>query len=559
MEENKWEPEWQENEEENGFRTKRTSDTDLDENAPIADFGKFSDAALTALTTEIFGDMTLSDLRFCRDWYRQEQKTVTYGELGMLEALIAARRRSARNRAITRVCIRDRSLAQTYEDLLQKRRVLTSDLPPFLRLSEAADLAPRYMEMIGRGGERRHSAGSELPCLPSGTAFVLLTSCDGADRQIYEKRVGALLEDREISSWYRGWCRVDQYGILGTLAERCQGVFADTERLPQTGEKAFSLRDLVLSYQGCLIVYTTKDGAMWLNRYAERYSLQATYFAKATETGRWRTSRDHTPHTDIKISFLRALMHATDPSEAVLPTETMQYDASRIMQGENLPVPNVARYAVTRAAWAEENCFSHAVNSVLDAVIALVSQGVDRRAVGLSLSYELPEYAADAEEMGKDLALILGAYRVSMELAAPQYTSSLQFMGDERRIVCTAYSPAQPLPYAVRMVAEGNKIYWLSFAREANGMPNFESFRNMCDRFCALKEEGKVLLARPVAGDMTSVLQEMAVDRILLPGKDASLCTSDGCQGILFACRTGEDLPEIGVAGALLSSAEERS
>ena len=518
---------------------------------PVFEFLTMPEEGLAALCEEFLPAMRLADLRFCREQYRREGRVATYGELRMLEALIAERRRSADRYVMSRIRIGDGTVAATYEDMMAKCRALYPNRQTPFTVAETAQVSGAYMNMIGRGSDRFVKAEPASPTLLPGTAFLLLVPGSAEEEGAYEGNLAELLTNPEIAPLYTGRYRVSRYGILGTLASLGKGIFADFSLLPRAEGEPLRLRDLVVAHGGRLMLSATRENAAWLCRYAERYALKAIYFAKVTETGRWRTSREISPATDLSIPFLLALLNGMDMSEVSLPEENFRAVCPHTcLTGDGASAKT--GHAVTLLASPEENCFSAAVNLGLEAVIRLVCRGVDRRAIGFTMSYAFPRYGVSELEMGKNLSTILGAYRVMMELAAPECDSSVDYIGGSRRLACTAYTPHGGSAIPERAVETGTKIGYLSFCRNENGVPDFESFRQMCDHFHAWCAEGKIRSARGVSGDLLSAMADMASERVSITvSADAEAYRGCYCQGILFEFDGIDGISELGYGSAV--------
>ena len=514
---------------------------------PVPGFLTLPEEGLAALCREWFPAMRTADLRFCREYYRRESRVATYGELRMLEALVAERRAGADGYVMSRIRIADETVAATYEDMMTKCRALYPERKTPFTVAEMAQISGAYMHRIGRGDDRFARVETAPPTLLPGTAFLLLTPASEGESGAYEEHLADFLTSDEIAPLYAGTHRVMRYGILGTLASLGNGVFADVSLLPREEGASLCLCDLVRAHRGRMMLSATRANAAWLCRYAERYGLRATYFAKVTETGRWRTSREVSPSIDLSCSFLQALLRGMDLSEVALPGEELRAVCGHTPLAGSTHAPAQARYAVTLFATPEENCFSAAMNLALDAVLRLVSRGVDRRLIGLSLSYGFPRYETSEQEMGKNLSTILGAYRVTMELAAPEFESSVDYIRGGRRLLCTAYTSYRGNAIPGQVTGVGGRIGYLSFRRTEAGVPDFESFRQMCDLFGTWCAEGKVLSACGVTGDALSAMEDLQREGLRIErGADAGSYQGVFCQGILFEHTGIPGVPELG-------------
>ena len=513
------------------------------------DFGRFEDAAPFAefLTDSPNGDplwrthlipaMRDADVAVCRTQYRYERRIPTCGELRLLNTLVALRRRSPGCGFLSQVQLEQDALRQTYDDLLQKLRYREPNrtLPP--TLEEASRVCTSYLRMIGIGVA---DAGRQAPQLPIPTETALLLITDTQDARPSEDRLADFLTSEAVRPLYRERLTVGTFGLIGLLAQRCGGVFLDPDRLPHREEEPLSPSALAEAYHGCTVIGTNKQSVSFLEELAGVYGLRIRYFAKATQSGKFRVKQDTPLSMELTIPFLRRLLSAKEAMEATLPEQSLK----SVCPHRLLRSP-AGTY--TLRCEAERNCFSAALNTVLNSVITILPQGVDRRSLVLSLDYALPAEGTDRQELGQTFSLILGAYRATMELALPEENSRLRYTEDGNcALSCTVRSrqKATPLPDTAREA--GTSIGYLSFRREADGMPDFESVRQSCDLFSRLAREGRVLSARAVFGDPLVAMKKMGANRPIRPTPLAEEYRIGFCQGWLLELREPANLPVLG-------------
>ncbi len=580
-----------------------TSDTLTQENTRIHNFPLLSNSELLELARSTTPSMTRSDFYFCQQQYKKQKKSPSVAELRMINALLEERKRSTEHDVLSYVQSEDHVIAQTYQDMMAKLRVLSPEkkIPP--SLSEAAAVSARYMRRIGRTDTasalstncqdktdyqlRAKSSfpsvsttsglpllrlsnkdASPLELLPSGTAFVIVCpkaatgdGTSGYDYYDYEEKLKSFLADEEIPSLYMGSVRVNRFGILYTLARLCKGVFADLRQLPHM-EEPLALSCLVKNYRGCLLLSAERANTAQLVELAKKHDLSAAYFAKATESGWWRTSQEASVFLDMKLSFILSLANGKSQGNFVCPAENLRSachhlplsvtdDEGSIGKTEGADLLRADGHLLAPVfSEAKDACFSNALNTVLDAVLRLICRGINRRAITLAFTYLLPYYGKESQDSGKDLSLILGAYRAAIELACPQKAPTVKYTDQPRALCCTAYAPIPHRELSDTFQRSGSNFYYLSFRRDPNGLPDFESFRQMCDSFFGWLTQGKIFSACPILGSLPSAVYDMATGGEIQFSSLSEEYKNFFCQGILFEA---SDIPELRTLGTVLS------
>jgi hypothetical protein len=82
--------------------------------------------------------------------------------------------------------------------------------------------------------------------------------------------------------------------------------------------------------------------------------------------------------------------------------------------------------------------------------------------------------------------------------------------------------------------ANGSKLYLLSFNRLENGMPDFESFRNMCDLYHVLSSHGKIRSASAINGVLRDAISKMEGAFRFVPNEKSAKILDDSFCGILL-------------------------
>ena len=192
-----------------------------------------------------------------------------------------------------------------------------------------------------------------------------------------------------------------------------------------------------------------------------------------------------------------------------------------------------------------ENAFAEAVNGLTDALLTLVSHGIDRRTVCSAVAYEFPRHGVSEKELGENLALILGVYRVGVELVLREGMTDVNYT-DRRCLLATLYAEEPRRLIENKFTKEGSHITLLSLGSGSDGLVNFSDVRSLCDRFIELCKEGKVYSARAVTGDLSAALRDMSNELTAELADGGKPLIRVNCRGILFETDADTDLNLIG-------------
>ena len=556
------------------------NDSLYDEYTPDEPFGEgvlaielcdLSDTELKEFGARAMPHANLSDLRFCQAHYKNAKVTPTFGELALIDALIAERGASHSGYVLSHFATDDPTVAETYRDMREKLAYTYPDrkYPP--TLEDIARLSGDYMRMIGRdasemSGERDPLGRLENPMtlktedseelihlfgaqnfeklmFPTEAAFVLLTPAEGESGEIgYKENVERLLADERVSPLKPYTLRVGRFGIIETLTACTKGIFADLSKLPIGDGESFTLSRLATEHIGRSLLVSTRQKAMYICTFANELGLCATYFAKSTDTGRWRASGELTQSLDIPFSFINSMIYGRADGRFMCEAEDFRSAARRItlfVNGESRlsegSMIRTARRLVAPVCLSTEHSpFSAAACAVLESVMKLVSRGADRKNVGAYLAYSLSDRARTEIERGRALAAVLGAYRACIELALPLSAPEMRSTSLAPSVTCCAYTPlfSRELPDKFR--GGNTTLAYMTFGRSPEGIPDFASFRAMCDRFSELCGKGQVISARALTGSLASAISYMSQGKALTLSADADAYMNVYCQGILL-------------------------
>lgn len=520
-----------------------TQDTPIVQ-APLyaADFHTSDEAKMKEFAAEYTPALNRSEFLLCQTAYRKDRRAPSFEELALINEVVRERRSSADHRLISHIRIASPAIAETYRDLIDKLAVLEPKrkLPP--SLADLLSVSGRYMRRIGRDAvafskERiplmwkpadpsenrsfpKEGDAQAFP-LPLGAALILLSPAEN-ELEEYERNTERFLSELRAHSPRTHAITVSRFGLIGLFVSHCQGIIMNPLTLTADGEDDFSFSTLTRAYRGLTVLAAPKEQVEKLTEYASRFGLVGSYFAKNTATGRIRGPKEHCPVLDLSLPLLRALAKENDFAkisvEETVPLTVCSHlpITAKTATGEPIFTDEAGILSkdgyLFAPVWskAESDCFGVALGTAIDALLSLIARGADRRQLGLSLRYSFPRAQIDEEILGQDVALILGAYRLTMELALPEEGSTAVFSDGDRSLLCCAYAPVPNEEIPSRFVRIGSAVRYLPVRCAENGMPDFDDLRRICDDFHRLCEQGLVRSARAVSGDPLAVMEQMS-------------------------------------------------
>lgn len=522
---------------------------------------------------EISAVLTPKNTEFIEAEYKGLGKTPSYAELKIFGAILETRRRYADSYLISEIESDSIALRETYADLLQKARAVFEKKTERLSLDEAAYVCGEYMRYIGRRdrltslcadtdsisenslsiyeengkstvvfeGKAKKRKSEKVRKIGKGYAVLLL------DGENYDESAALFFADSKIDVSYNCRIKIGAYGIVGALCSLTDGVRVDTARLCSDIPAE---RLLTKEFFGKYLILCHRDNLKIITDKAIEMGLTATYFANTERDGLF-TTRD----MKMPIRLLRALLHSARET-AVCPDEpnfssvhklrvTAKAKDGACRISENEILRHSGRVISPLCICPESNSFAEAVNGLTDALLNLVARGIDRRAVCSAVAYEFPRHGVSEKELGENLALILGVYRVGVELVLREGMTDVNYT-DRRCLLATLYAEEPRRLIENKFTKEGSHITLLSLGSGSDGLVNFSDVRSLCDRFIELCKEGKVYSARAVTGDLSAALRDMSNELTAELADGGKPLIRVNCRGILFETDADTDLNLIG-------------
>jgi hypothetical protein len=529
----------------------------------------FTEEETTRVLTAEIPNLSRHNIEFIGKYYSKLKRCPTYGELRLYGAILDIQRKRARGALISRLGTDSIALMETYNDHKAKAVAMRGKKHASLTLDESAALIGEYMRMIGRYDSRsfakapqKHSAENDLTLISDGSAVMTLGAAKVKEKKKKKKRrkgarevyavlllnadtrnsgLRALFADKKVRARCKKAVRIGEFGLIGAISEICEGARADLSKLSEDAP-LYSVLTECFTYK--YLVLSTVKQAGTLIELAAGYGVEAVYFA-VTESG----DRLRAMYADIPLELVRILMDSRkaietcvsecDPSAAYTPKPLYAVKGEKKFEGfEDALLKSRERLVAAVSISPEKNAFGAAVNALVDNTLRLVAAGADRRAICSAAVYEFPCDGRDAESLGESLALILGAYRVGVELAFSEGMTETSY-NTERKLTSVLYASAPRNPVSAVFTAEGSYIGFLPIEKSGDGFIDFNSLRRVCDSFYELKLNGKILSARAVTDEPSVTVEKMKKCMTVTLTESGRLAANAPCKGILFETSDG--------------------
>ena len=449
--------------------------------ATVKGFSDYNDKTLSEMMADLDLFMSLSDLAFCRDHYAlRGRNDISLSEIYLLDELVKASRKMLRSASVTELLTDNSDIRETYSDLYEKHRYLRGDSPLPLSLETAANTCSEYLCKIGAYNrqERKNipSCAEEklslnMSSIAQNTAFVMLTPTE-ENEDYLPSALEFIAEAEDAIICAR---EIDSCGIASALADMADGVYTDLSAIPATS--VFELSHLVTECHGRIVIATKKELLPELIAIAEGFGLSLTYFAKAVSSDTLTARCTNGRMISVDTALIRALRSSLRAERFELCQDASEY-------------------------------FYRAVSTTVSAILSAVCLGSDRSQIRLNTRYLFPS-APSPSACSFALATVLGAYRVMCELCLPDIPKTKYRDDDGVYFDATAYISIGRSYIPREFSAERSYVYLLSFDRTESSLPDFSSFRSMCDFYRTCVITSRVISANAIEDTPRNTIAKM--------------------------------------------------
>ncbi|MBE6589946.1 MAG: hypothetical protein E7643_07185, partial [Ruminococcaceae bacterium] len=493
-------------------------------------------------------------LSFCMSYYKNAEKRDPYiDELQMLSALSSVLEKECTSLAVTELFTNDSFAADTYADLLQKRKSTHPQATSPCTLREIALVASRYLR---RGTEKRLTnqilAAPEyfrelptspsslcvapadspfrlrfLPCKPSASpsrdVLVLLTPAHGETVYRYARCCERFPEQASVAPVLRAVYTVQSGGLLRTLLEITDGLLIDL-RAFSPFDSAMPMTVVTDSFVGHRILRVSENDLSALLCEIKASGLNGFPFACFSGDGRFTFVRDRDKSVSLETRFLTALSDSREisvrlPDEGQLPAEKICHRTVKDTDSAYLSDLDAAHCVATSvggitcaasSASPEKAFFKTALYTTLAPALTLSLCGRDHTEQTFCIALEHPANPVDPYTGGECMAALLGIYRAQTELAIPSPNVILRPCPDAAHPSISVFSYAEAESAPSHLSLENGTVYCVSVPLDQNALPDFHALRTILREISAYRREGilggaRLLLGESVTGGLRSM------------------------------------------------------
>ncbi len=526
---------------------------DFDCENNIRRFGRYKEEQLMQLKERLALQMTPSVLSLCASYYQStEKRDPSVEELKTLDRL-SSLSLGVESTLLTELFTNDGFCAETYADMMRKRREMLTDTDTPISVGEAMNLATAYLKRIGKNStldDREISlnyscALTERAVGISGSPISLAVNATDDTSVIHEGDVFILMHRKNMPFWKydslldplfssREFCEsakavltVPREGLLPMLTRRFDGVCYHLRALAPSIHSE-TIEQLIGKFSGYRVLVTAREKAERVASVARRMGFQPILFAAATKEPRTSFLYSENKTISYETSFLRAIT-SKQQMTAKLPTETVDtigkisHDAIGLHSCRYLDAaPSSQRVllqdGVSVASARGEldvSPYRTALQTALTAILSNAAAGGSVADEKIAFSLRTPSINTDENQLGQLLSAILGIYRLQCELAIPAAASEILIDDTLSAPELCVFSLSPMLTVPCGFSQFGNNLYCVSPITDENGLPNFDALRQMMrelEEFCkqALIKSARVLCNERI----TDTVQEMETDSL---------------------------------------------
>lgn len=540
----------------------------------VRQFGSYTTQQLERMKHDLGLRMPLPKLAFCASYYRtHEKRDPAIEEIQLLDLFSEATRELPHSIAPVELLTNDTFVAETYADVMNKRRELAPDAKAPATLAEIMNLAGAYLGRIGKtpslpatlfylengttatehssvspnGCFTLHSIKKEKQPLDAGDLLVLLRPIVGLGPTNGKAPLSRLFDRTDLTDCFKMLRTVGKQGLLYEILNLTQGAQIELSRLSETGEP-LPISMLVSAYEGNLLVRLSPDRFQAFAATSHRLGIRAFAFASVTQGSSITFLRNAKPLFSLQHGFLRALspLHAASvklgnenqytPAQ-ILHTPRSAAPCKYIAQTADVPndlTVNQNLLCAVAASQPKNGFFRNALETALAPVLMLAASGCDFSAQRCAVGLTLPQNSTDPLTAGEALSTLLGLYRLQAELALPLATGKITTDTKLSHPEITVFGMGEGTPCPNQFTGVGNHVYCIAPETQASGIPDFAALRKMLDTLSSLRRRGILASARVLC-------REAVTDGIRLMSNSTLTCKPHG--NVLFLC----DVPPIAI------------
>ncbi len=519
--------------------------TELQENLPkIEKFPYLSPSLLKEFAAYYTPNMGQAELAHCQRFFAMRKGLPpSEEELAFLDAFVGQNYRYPDAFLISQMQTEDAFLAETFHDLMDKRATVSPHYSTPCSFSEITEVAQKYLGACGKkpspmdtlrfsclthpaltlaahkaepvcldgdtqnglfGGKPLQNALTcHAPLADGDKMYALLKSTDGDGVSDFEQKLLAFAASPSVLLHVKKLYPVGKRGLLGALFDTEMGFKVELSRLYGDAPAKRLLEDDL----GLMFV-AKKDKSSDVLMDALEAGLRPRLVGTLRNDGQTLLEHSADHCLAFTLPFLRALAFSRAYRTEIIPREPCRDVAISPLGTACIDGQNVI------FARADGDDSRHAaLYAALCALASCVGSGVGLRDVRIAVRTKLFLADISTKNLGKQLGLLLGLYRAETEFELTELDSEIQIT--DKNASVTLYAVASK-PQAIipdTLVGDSSAIYLLEPRYDGDGNPDFESVKDMFAYVGKLTENGTVLSARAVFGNILPTLEQMSGDK----------------------------------------------
>ena len=536
----------------------------------LVDFPHLSEDSVISLIETLGFKMGLTELRFCQNYFRENAiESPTIHELKIIDRVFYDSTVDPRSLAVASFATNDKTVADTYSDVINRRRAVSprysepcslpeilNILPSFLKERESSALAGislfggKYKDIEAAAYCCKKIAGSDdcsaVISLKRGlrqsrvaegdTLYAVLKRFNPFDD--FEERLLALLQSSEMITASKGTFILKDCGIFTELAKLNFGVKLNTKSFEGKDGCVSPFEHFAEADLGSISVFNKSEAADMLVL-AQDLGLRVVELGKLEKGDFIRGVSKDGDTLSISKKLLRSVAFSsivTAEADGEKPSITEKAQSIYI-------IIDGKRMRMNTAVCSGENYFMAGFNTVVHAYALSAVSGATKT-IGAGV-YTLPLKNPTSKDIGRSLELILGAYRAQSELGICDVCPQIIF-GDAPSLSFHTLSDATLNPPSKTALA-GSSIRYAEIEKSENGLPDIKSVKALYSLMNKLTAEQKVSAILPITDNINESLDK------IIDSPDAVRKATDGIKSsygsILFATSD----PNIEIGGEIAS------
>ena len=497
----------------------------------IVNFPLLTTEPLCELIETLGFKMGLAELRFCQNSFRNlKMNNPTINELKIIDRVFYDYSKRPSAPLVASFLTNDKTVADTYADLMARRKVVDPDYTAPCSVNDMLDILPQYLgqnnsanivlfagknrntELSCLGHKRIAETGnSHLACaagvklkatspISNGNIVYAILKSFNPEPDFNEKLEKLLASSDVIKSVKQSHFFEDE-SVISVLASLGRGIKLDTTNYEGKDGAISPFEPLADGDTGVLAVFE-KQGSVDMLLTAQFHGLRVIplgYIVTGDSIDGVSLSGER---LSLKIPFLKTLAFSrpmTCEADGDTP-DTPNLDSSVYININN------DKYRMNSAICGGENYFMAGFNSVLYSYSLSVMCG--ENTVSTASTYTLPLNNPSEKDLGKSVELILGAYRAECEFSISDPNFKIQI--GEKPSLCFHTLSKTRTSTPSSFVGKGSKIYYLEPVYNENSLPDFENLKQMHTYIKSLIARGVILSIRPTTNSIDKTLEKMS-------------------------------------------------